>query len=145
MESTVRKKKKPSIKTLTNKLDRIFSEFVRLRDSDSKGYCRCISCGKIQYWKDVDCGHYVNRGHMSTRYSERNCNAQCRYCNRFDEGNNIGYTRGLIGKHGVKVLSELEIKKHSMSKLTVFDYEIMIDHYIKEVKKLKENKSLRIN
>ena len=134
------KLKKRSIPTLKAKLDRIFSEFIRLRDSDNKGYCRCISCGKIEFWKNVDCGHYVNRSHMGTRYSERNCNAQCRKCNRFDEGNNIGYTRGLISKYGVKVINELDAKKHTISKLTAFDYEIMIDHYKKEVAKFKTEK-----
>ena len=89
-------KRKPSIKTLKRKLDDVFSIYIRLRDSDDKGFCRCISCGKIQHWEDVDCGHYVNRSHMGTRYSERNCNAQCRHCNRFMEGNIQNYRKGLI-------------------------------------------------
>lgn len=135
-------KKKPSIKTLKDKLDREFSIYIRKRDADANGYCRCISCGAIHHWKDMDCGHYVNRSHMGTRYSERNCNAQCRTCNRFDEGNNIGYTRGLIKKYGVKVLSELEVKKRSYSHMTPFDYEILIKHYKEEVKKLDKEKNL---
>lgn len=135
-------KSKPSIKTLKNKLDSVFSIYIRLRDSNEKGYCRCISCGKIEHWKDVDCGHYVNRSHMSTRYSERNCNAQCRKCNRFDEGNNIGYTRGLISKYGLKVIAELDVLKHSSSFMTPFDYQVSIDYYNKEIKKLKSEKGL---
>ena len=80
---------------------------------------------------------------MGTRYSERNCNAQCRSCNRFDEGNNIGYMKGLINKYGIKIINELEAKKHSISKMTVFDYEVMIEHYKKEVDRLKANKNLK--
>lgn len=135
--------KRLSIPNLKNKLDRIFSEFIRLRDSDANGYCRCISCGKIQYWREVDCGHYVNRGHMGTRFSERNCNAQCRKCNRFDEGCNIGYTRGLIAKYGIKVINELDAKKHNYTHLTSFDYEVLIKHYQYEVKRLKEEKGIK--
>ena len=126
---------------LKDKLDRIFSEFIRLRDSDSNGYCRCISCGAVHHWKDVDCGHYVNRSHMATRYDERNCNAQCRKCNRFDEGNNIGYTKGLIAKYGDKVIDELYVKKYSISKMSKAEFEILIDHYKTEVKKLKDAKT----
>lgn len=37
-----------------DKLDRIFSEYIRLRDADNNGYIRCISCGKIVFWKDTD-------------------------------------------------------------------------------------------
>lgn len=135
-------KKVASIKTLKRKLDEIFSTYIRLRDSDNNGLCRCISCGKIHNWKEVDCGHYVNRSHTGTRYSERNCNAQCRSCNRFDEGNNIGYTKGLIAKYGMGVLSELEVKKHTQTCLTSFDYETMIEYYKKEVIKLKDKKNL---
>lgn len=134
--------RKVSIKTLKNKLDRVFSIYVRLRDSNANGYCRCISCGAIHHWKDVDCGHFVNRSHMGTRYSERNCNAQCRKCNRFDEGNNIGYTRGLISKYDVKVLAELEVKKNTPTHMKSFDYEILIDHYNKEIKRLKTEKNI---
>ena len=137
------KTKRPaSIKTLKNKLDRAFSEFIRLRDSDKNGYGRCISCGKIVFWKESDAGHYVNRQHMGTRFSERNVNLQCRSCNRFDEGNNIGYTRGLISKYGMKVITDLEVKKHTVSKMTAFDYEVLIEHYKKEVSKLKKEKGL---
>lgn len=135
-------KRKPSIKTLKRKLDDVFSIYIRLRDSDSSGFCRCISCGKVQHWKDVDNGHYVNRSHMGTRYSERNCNAQCRSCNRFSEGNNIGYTRGLIRKYGIKVIDELDVKKHTQTYMKPFDYEVLIDHYKKEVEKLKADKNI---
>lgn len=136
------KKKQASIKTLKDKLDRVFSIYISLRDCNKEGYCKCISCGKVEHWKNVDCGHYVNRSHMGTRYSERNCNAQCRSCNRFDEGNNIGYTRGLIHKYDIKVLSELEVKKHTQTFMKAFDYEVLIDHYNKEVNKLRVEKSI---
>lgn len=138
----VKTKKKPSVKTLKRKLDDIFSIYIRKRDANVSGFCRCISCGAVHHWKEVDCGHYVNRSHMGTRYSERNCNAQCRKCNRFDEGNNIGYTRGLINKYGVKILAELEVKKHTYTSMSPFDYEILINHYREEIKKLDKNKSL---
>ena len=131
-----------AVPKLKEKLDRVFSQYIRLRDSDDNGYCRCISCGSIHFWKDIHNGHYVNRGHMGTRFSERNCNAQCVKCNMFDEGNVIGYTRGLIRKYGVKVIDELEVKKHSYSKLTTTEYRILIDHYTEKVDVLKIEKNL---
>ena len=132
-----------NITSLKNRLDRIFSVFIRIRDADNNGYCRCISCGKIVHWKEADCGHFVNRSHMGTRYSERNCNAQCRSCNRFDEGNNIGYAKGLINKYGIKVINELEVKKHSLSKLSAFDYQLMIEDYKKRIKDLRDQKGIK--
>ena len=128
--------------TLKNKLDRIFSLYIRLRDANLQGYTRCISCGKIVPWKEADCGHFINRSHMATRYNEKNCNAQCRSCNRFDEGNNIGYIRGLIKKYGQGVIDELEILKHQESHWTEFEYKSLIEHYKQKVKELHENKGI---
>lgn len=137
-----KKAKRLTVTKLKEKLDRVFSRYIRLRDSNKDGYCRCISCGAIVFWKEIQNGHYVNRGHMGTRFDEKNCNAQCIRCNMFDEGNNIGYTRGLINKYGIRVISELEAKKHSISKLTPFEYETLIEHYSVEVKRLKAEKGL---
>lgn len=124
-------------KATISALDRVFSDYIRLRDADSSGYVRCISCGKIIHWKESDCGHYVNRKHLSTRWNERNCNGQCRSCNRFDEGNMLGYTRGLIKKYGEGVLNELDMLKHQVSKMTEFEGRLLIKHYKKKVKELK--------
>lgn len=129
--------RKKSQKTLIRKLDEVFSRYIRLRDADEHGYIRCISCGKIHHFSEMDCGHFINRSHMATRYDEQNCNGQCRSCNRFDEGNNIGYTRGLIAKYGPQVIDLLYIKKNTIKKWDCFELETLIAHYQKEVKKLE--------
>ncbi len=125
---------------LKSKLDRVFSEFIRLRDSDEKGYCRCISCNKIVFWKDADAGHYVNRKHMSLRYDEKNVNAQCRACNRFDEGNMIGYNHGLVEKYGDYIIEYLTIKKNNIARFDKVIYEVLIKEYKEKVKQLKKIK-----
>lgn len=138
----IKRKKILSKSSLVEKLDRIFSQFIRLRDSNSDGYCSCISCNSIHFWKTIHNGHYVNRKHMSTRYNEKNCNAQCIKCNTFDEGNVIGYTKGLIKKYGESVIDELDMLKHSISKINNYEFEILIDHYKKEVDRLLKEKGL---
>jgi len=119
------------------KLDRVFSEFIRRRDSDQNGNISCISCGKIVNWKQSDAGHYVNRKHMSLRYDEKNVNAQCRACNRFDEGNVIGYTRGLFAKHGTDIFDYLRVKKSNICKMGSFEYQALISEYQRKIKDLK--------
>jgi len=136
------KKEKKSI-NLKAKLDKIFSEFIRLRDSNHEGYVQCVSCGNVHYWREVDCGHYINRKHMNTRYNEKNCNGQCRSCNRFDEGNASGYTLGLISKYGKDIIDILIMAKNLTQKHSYSELEILIDYYKKEVKELKSKKSLR--
>lgn len=76
-KSKVSKPRKPN---LVKKLDRVFALYIRLRDVMPNGYVRCISCGNIKAFEDVDCGHYHSRTHMGTRFDEQNCNAECQYC-----------------------------------------------------------------
>jgi len=87
--------RKASRKTLIKKLDRIFSLYIRLRDSDKKGFCKCISCQKKFLFEDVDAGHFIGRRHLSTRYDPENVYAQCRYCNRYLSGNQYLYSISL--------------------------------------------------
>lgn len=122
-------------------LDRWFSLYIRLRDSDANGFGRCISCGKLVHWKEADCGHFINRQHMNTRYDERNCNLQCRSCNRFDEGNNVGYMQGLVKKYGQCVVQELTLKKHLYRKYSDFEYRELIKYYKQKVKELEKQKN----
>ena len=114
---------------LKAKLDRVFSQYIRLRDmiGNTKTF-QCVSCGKIKPINQADCGHYINRQHMATRYSELNCNAQCRSCNRFDEGNMQGYRSHLVWKHGENQVLLLESMKYEIRKFTEFEYEALISH-----------------
>lgn len=125
-------KKKPDLKA---KLDKVFSEYIRKRDTYN-GVFKCISCGKLLPYEQADCGHYINRKHMATRFDEMNCNAQCRSCNRFDEGNMQGYRRGLVAKYGEQQVTLLEAKKHTFRKYSDFEYDVLIKHYKEEIKKL---------
>ena len=107
------------------------------------GFFRCISCGQIKPFEQADCGHYVNRQHMATRFDEMNCNAQCRHCNRFDEGNMQGYRKGLIQKYGEQAVVLLEAKKNQYRKYSDFEYEVLIKHYKELSKKLRKEKGIK--
>ncbi len=133
------RKTKPKSKSSRSKkiakLDAIFSKFIRRRDCGFT-YGRCISCGKIITFSNCHNGHYINRQHMSLRFDEQNCNAQCVECNSFDEGNVQGYRRGLIKKIGEEATDMLEIKKHNVCKMSEVELDILIDHYTKKLKKI---------
>ena len=127
---------------LKAKLDQIFSEYIRLRDTNENGFGKCISCGKIIHWKDGDAGHYTNRKHMSLRYDGKNVNLQCRACNRFDEGCMIGYNHGLVEKYGDGVIDYLNVKRFNICKMGKVEYEVLIKHYQLKVSKLKKQKNI---
>ena len=119
-------------------LDKTFSLFIRQRDAVN-GIVKCISCGKLVPWKESDCGHYINRKHMATRYDEQNNNGQCRSCNRFDEGNIQGYRKGLIEKIGIEAVERLEIKKFNTCKMSQFEVNLLTKLYKQKIKSLTLN------
>ncbi len=125
-----------SYKTLKRILDDTFSEFIRLRDTQ-EGWGICISCGKPTLYDKGDCGHYIGRGCLALRWSEKNCAFQCRDCNRFKEGNKIGFKKGLIKKHGENVVPLLEIQQKSNVKYGRFELRTMIDYYKGEILQMK--------
>ena len=49
----------------------------------------------------------------------------------------------MINKYGIKVINELEVKKHSISKLSAFDYQLMIEDYKKRIKDLRDQKGIK--
>lgn len=71
---------------LKERLDKAFSELVRRFYADDNGFVRCIDCGEMMYWKDSDCGHFVDRDNLPTRWDIENARPQKSSCNRFKKG-----------------------------------------------------------
>lgn len=126
---------------LVKKLDKIFSEYIRLRDTKfwNFEYGRCISCGRILPWAKLQCGHYHSRIHMNTRFDERNCNAECISCNIYSADHLIGYRKNLIGKIGEKEVDMLDVRAHQSKSFSLFELQLLIKHYEEEVKKLRDS------
>jgi 5-methylcytosine-specific restriction endonuclease McrA len=127
------KKKKPTFKALKKKLDVVFSQWIRLKDSTSDGQAVCVSCHAVKSWKEMQAGHFVSRTHLATRWDERNVAVQCMPCNVWKRGNYSAYTLYMLRKHGQKVIEELEALRHAPHKITAADLEEKLQHYNSKV------------
>jgi hypothetical protein len=123
------------------KLWKVFSEFIRLRDADDEGFCKCITCGLRRHWKQMDCGHGIGRQHWGTRYDERNNAAQCKKCNGFEGGRREVYKVEVDKRYGAGTWDLLELKSKKGKRLSDFEIKVLTDHYKKEVEKLKTLKA----
>lgn len=134
-----KKKKSPDKMTLVRKLDKIFSMYIRLRDSKPYGgkYFKCISCGQIKAFDQMDCGHYFSRKHMATRFNEDNCHGECRGCNRFSADHLHGYQTHLIEKIGRQRFNHLIVLHNTTKKFTEFELQEMIKYYSILVKSMQ--------
>ena len=50
-------------------------------------YNYCYTCGKRLRIEDLDCGHFISRRYIGTRFDLDNVRPQCKNCNRFLHGN----------------------------------------------------------
>ena len=119
------------------RLDVVFSQYVRMSNADSTGHATCVTCGKREPWKDMDCGHYISRQNLSTRYEEKNCGPQCRHDNRFLEGKKDEFALFLIKKYGVGILEELNRQKRRIAKWNDWTYQEYIKIYKAKIEALE--------
>lgn len=123
------------------KLDKVFSEYIRLKNANDIGFCRCVTCGKYYHWSKIQNGHYMSRRYMSTRYSEMNCHPQCMPCNVMQHGNIPQYRMWLVKEYGEEKVRQLETTALAQTvKFSDWEYKNLIDYYTKLVKALKYQK-----
>lgn len=139
--NTTKEKRKPD---LVKKLDKVFSQYIRLRDVMPSGFFKCISCGKIKPFAEADCGHYHSRTHMATRFEEDNCHCECRFCNRMSADHLIGYRENLITKIGFSRVERLNVLAHSQKHWLDCELEEKIAYYKAEVKRLSAMKGINV-
>jgi len=68
----------------------------------------CYTCGSIDHWKNMDCGHYHQRELMGVRFDTRNTRIQCHKCNRFSEGLKATYSTRLLDEIGLESMVALQ-------------------------------------
>lgn len=133
------KKKKVSLKALDKKLWPIFSETIRRRDAKkfSGGeIVKCITCPHTGHWKDFDCGHFISRRHLATKYNEKNNHAQCKGCNGFGAGKQYEYGKEIDRRYGAGTADLILVASRQSAKLGAFEFETMIEHYKHRLKEL---------
>jgi hypothetical protein len=130
------------LQSLLNKCQKIFNEFIRLRDLNGTDYFKCISCGQIKDKSQLHAGHYYNVGHFDgLRFDEDNCHGQCHHCNTYLGGNLIEYSKNLPLRIGVERFKLLEIRagvyKRSGNKWDRFTVKYLIAEFQQKIKELK--------
>lgn len=128
--------KKPSRKTLVNKADKVFSEYIRRRYADDNGVAECFTCGKKDHWKKLQCGHFQSRKHYATRWNEDNCQVQCAGCNVFRYGEQYTFGRNLDINIREGIAEELNILSNKIVKYDNHDLMSLVDYYKNKVAEL---------
>ena len=76
-----------SLQYLISDLDHVFSQYIRCKYADANGIVECYTSGKKMKWQEIQCGHFIPRGNLGTRWMEANCRPQSMEDNYFKLGN----------------------------------------------------------
>jgi len=127
--------KKSTRKKLIDKLDKIFSQYIRLREAKNHN-SECFTCGKVDHWKKLQNGHFMSRKHFSTRWDETNCQVQCAGCNVFRYGEQYKFSVGLNNKYGDGTADAMLQKSRETLKIDNAELETKIKYYQDLVERL---------
>jgi len=130
--------KKKNLSYYKKKLWELTSRYVRQRDrnefqaGEGKGMdseqSKCVTCGIIRPWKELQAGHFVARAQGNATYFDlRNIHSQCYRCNINLGGNGAEYYPFMEGKYGKTVIDELRRLSNTTVKFTISDYQEMIE------------------
>lgn len=137
-KATTKKRKTETFAQIEKKLDKVFSEYIRLRDANDLGMVECFTSGKLYHWTKIQAGHYISRRHKSTRWHELNVQPQSVAENMFNQGNAPQFAVNLDKKFGIGTAEMLlNLSKESIKHSREYLY-AMIEDYTEKVNKLKE-------
>ena len=116
----------------------LLQKLVRMKYATNEGFCECVTCNKVQHWKEMDGGHFVSRGHNSTLLVEENIHPQCKGCNGYRKGNIDSYSLFMIDTYGLDAMRELIASKHHPRKFTAIELQDLIAEYKCRIKEQEQ-------
>ena len=136
-------KKKKGVRYWHKKLWKVFSRYVRLRDSEEylemfpevgEIGAACISCQNFYPIKNIQAGHFITSVKTRIKYDERNVHAQCYSCNIHKKGAWDDYYKAMQKKYGDNVIAELMELRNKPKRFTAEELEEAYDYYTAKVK-----------
>jgi hypothetical protein len=130
LKSIPKKIKKVKIKTLKDKLWKIFALYIKYRDTNGDGFGHCISCGDRLHYKQSNAGHFIPKAQGNSIYfDEDNVHMQCVRCNLTLCGNQYRYGKALRLKIGDEAVEAIYKRAEVIKKITEPEYRLLIEHY----------------
>lgn len=125
-------------KTLRAKALETIQKLARISAADDNGYCKCVSCGKLDHYKNMDGGHFIPKG-SSSRWAleESNVNPQCKGCNAYSMKHGSAaqqYTLWMIDWVGKDQVEYMLATKNDPIKFYAADYREMIADWSEQIK-----------
>lgn len=128
--------------TKMDQADKLFSILVRLKDMLPNGYVSCYTCTALLPFRQMQCGHFVPRGHKATRWLEENARPQCWDCNINLAGNTQVFEQRLEEEHPGIVQRINNLRNDPKFRLKESDLEDIIAALKERIKQCGGEKSI---
>lgn len=90
-----------------------FSKWIRARDTQESGFCKCCTCDRHREPQAMQCGHFVSRVMESTLFDEQNNHSQCAGCNMPpNNGRPFEYAAFLNKQYGAGTADKIRARAH---------------------------------
>lgn len=137
----IRSKKKAKRKTIARLVDDaaiLLQKIRRIESSDENGYCKCVTCGKVEHYKEMHGGHYIPRAKTATKLHELNIHPQCVSCNKYRaEEAKCWYATYMIETYGYEFVKWLQAESRKEKKYTRPEIEEIISQFKQRLKELE--------
>ena len=127
----VKKGKLPSLSKLKRETDRLHSLFIRAKYPKECYTCRAK--GKV-----LQCGHFISRLYLATRWEEDNTRPQCVGCNIWGKGKPLDFEERLKEELGPYRVEWMKLSRKDLLKPTRAFYQDLIQRYTQALKDLDE-------
>lgn len=117
-----KKTKLPTLSKLKKETDRLHSLFIR-----AKYPKECYTC--CAKGKTLQCGHFISRLYLATRWEENNTRPQCVGCNIWGRGKPLDFEERLKKELGAEVVEEMKARRKELIVPNRKFYEDKIAYY----------------
>ena len=138
--------KKKTLRALVDDVAKLLQKHVRLKAAvaaNKNGFIECVSCNKWFHWKDMQGGHWIERGKQATKIMEENIHPQCKGCNQYGMRHRThvreGYSKFMRDMYGDDFCDQMLIDSKKPIKYFRPDLEDMVKDLRRKNRELEAN------
>ena len=138
--------KKKTLRALIDDVAKLLQKHVRLKAAvaaDKNGFIECVSCNKWFHWKDMQGGHWIERGKQATKIMEENIHPQCKGCNQYGMRHRThvreGYSKFMRDMYGDDFCDQMLVDSKKPIKYFRPDLEDMVRDLRRKNRELEAN------
>ena len=138
--------KKKTLRALIDDVAKLLQKHVRLKAAvaaNKNGFIECVSCNKWFHWKDMQGGHWIERGKQATKIMEENIHPQCKGCNQYGMRHRThvreGYSKFMRDMYGDDFCDQMLVDSRKPIKYFRPDLEDMVKELRRKNRELEAN------